>query len=600
MPLQLPNGFTAIKDATEAESTVSLIGVLVSLDLPKTTRGPDMALDFTIQDDFTSGEVGGESSITCRLFRPTEDKFKTCGVGDVVILRRWKLQEYQFRMDAVGSRTCHMVVFPSHRIPVPGLSEAFQAGSQKLPHERTGGPPPTIPEQMAVIHLKHASKGAAPQVKQHATISASKAKTARKKSLIKDFQLDTFYDVCAQVVKFYYYQSGDRVDLKVTDYTPNEQMFYYPDPDLEKDFPVGDRPWSSPFGHMVLNITVYGANAAWIQENLGQDDFVFIRNMRAKLATNGMLEGALHEDKMNDSKVDIMLLKNEGEIEAINKRREEYEKKRETKTAFQALQNEPKQPSAKSAKAKKEAKKLKQQADKLAEVEELERAAREWEKGRGGINTNVTAAFPHMKLSTISEIIHNPHRTVTTTEKYTTFELPFINCRHRSRVRIVDVYPPEIKLFAHSTRDRKWNKHPKRQSSTGAHANEKWEWGFVLLLEDANVPRDTVAEKLRVVVNNEAAQFLLKMNAVDLTNQPKVLKKLEEKLFILWGNLMELKTELRDRGNDLPLPPGDNRLQNKPFDACIEEYGCEVPPTKDQHQFGYQRMYRLAQTAIVE
>jgi len=389
MPLQLPNGFTAIKDATEAKSTVSLIGVLVSLDAPRTTGGKDMALDFTIQDDFTSSEVGGESSISCRLFRPSEDKFpKISGIGDVVILRRWQLQQYQLRMDAVGYRTSHMVVFPSHRIPVPGLSEAFQAGSQKLPHERAGGLPPTIPEQMAVIHLKHASTGAAPQVKQHATISASKAKTARKKSLIKDLQLDTFYDVCAQVVDFYYTQLGDRVDLKVTDYTPNEQMLYYPDPDSEKDFPVRERRWSSPFGHMVLNITVYGANAAWIQENLGQGDFVFVRNMRAKLATNGKLEGALHEDKMNDSKVDIMLLKSEGEIEAINKRREEYEKERETKTAFQALQNEPKQPSAKSAKEKREAKKLKARADKEAELEELKRAEREWEKGRGGINTN--------------------------------------------------------------------------------------------------------------------------------------------------------------------------------------------------------------------
>jgi protection-of-telomeres protein 1 len=63
---------------------------------------------------------------------------------------------------------------------------------------------------------------------------------------------------------------------------------------------------------------------------------------------------------------------------------------------------------------------------------------------------------------------------------------------------------------------------------------------------------------------------------------------------------MELKTELRDRGSDLPLPPGDNRLQNKPFDACIEEYGAEVPLTKDQHPFGYQRMYRLTQTKIQE
>jgi hypothetical protein len=62
---------------------------------------------------------------------------------------------------------------------------------------------------------------------------------------------------------------------------------------------------------------------------------------------------------------------------------------------------------------------------------------------------------------------------------------------------------------------------------------------------------------------------------------------------------MELKTELRDRGTDLPLPPGDNRLQNKPFDACIEEYGAEVPMT-DEHPFGYQRMFKLSLTKIQE
>jgi protection-of-telomeres protein 1 len=60
---------------------------------------------------------------------------------------------------------------------------------------------------------------------------------------------------------------------------------------------------------------------------------------------------------------------------------------------------------------------------------------------------------------------------------------------------------------------------------------------------------------------------------------------------------MELKTELRDRGSDLPLPPGDNRLQNKPFDACIEEYGCQVAITED-FPFGFQRMHKLAQTTI--
>lgn len=78
-----------------------------------------------------------------------------------------------------------------------------------------------------------------------------------------------------------------------------------------------------------------------------------------------------------------------------------------------------------------------------------------------------------------------------------------------------------------------------------------------------------------------------------------MLKKLEEKLFILWGNLMELKTELRAQGSDLPLPRGDNRLQNKPFDACIEEYGSAVPVT-EEHPFGYQRMHNLALTTIMD
>jgi hypothetical protein len=75
--------------------------------------------------------------------------------------------------------------------------------------------------------------------------------------------------------------------------------------------------------------------------------------------------------------------------------------------------------------------------------------------------------------------------------------------------------------------------------------------------------------------------------------------KLEEKLFILWGNLLELKTELRMIGSDMPLPPGDNRLINKPFDACIEEYGHEVHVT-DQSPSGYLRLHRLAETCIMD
>lgn len=82
-----------------------------------------------------------------------------------------------------------------------------------------------------------------------------------------------------------------------------------------------------------------------------------------------------------------------------------------------------------------------------------------------------------------------------------------------------------------------------------------------------------------------------------LKHDPKTLDQLKEKLFILWGNLHELKQELRDRGSDLPLSPGDNRLQNRPFDCSIEEYGHEVRMS-EKYPLGYQRLHKIAYTKI--
>lgn len=116
----------------------------------------------------------------------------------------------------------------------------------------------------------------------------------------------------------------------------------------------------------------------------------------------------------------------------------------------------------------------------------------------------VRAAFPEIQMSTISDIIYNAHLKGHTPIRYNDFTLPFVNCRHRSRVRVVDFFPPELELFAHHTADPAWDKRGKQ---------DRWEWGFILLLEDAKLPDNTVSEKLRVVVSNDAAQFLLDMDA---------------------------------------------------------------------------------------
>jgi protection-of-telomeres protein 1 len=412
MPLELPKGFTAIKDATYPTDSVNLIGVLVNYDPPKSTRGTSWALDFTIQDDFASGDVGDQSSIRCRLFRRVENKFPPIsGVGDVVMLRGFKIQEFNLRKEAVGRDMydTNMLVFPSSRIPVPGLSHPFQAGSQKLPHALTGGPPPTIPEQMAVIHMKNASTGAAQQVQQHVVVNTSKARTRRSVSLIKDLQFNNYYDVRAQVVNIYYYQMGGQVDLKVTDYTPNEQMYNYADPEQEQSHFASDRDWKGPYGFLTLNVTLYGANATWASENLANGDYVFMRNMRVKTSSRGSLEGAIHEDRRNPSKVDIRHMGNTTDIEEIDKRREEYEQKRGNKTAFQAMQNEPKNTLGKTSKEKRQAKRERQRVLKQAEQDELEKKQQELERTRGGVNPNgkipsypssyILSSFSHRCLS---------------------------------------------------------------------------------------------------------------------------------------------------------------------------------------------------------
>jgi protection-of-telomeres protein 1 len=78
---------------------------------------------------------------------------------------------------------------------------------------------------------------------------------------------------------------------------------------------------------------------------------------------------------------------------------------------------------------------------------------------------------------------------------------------------VVDFFPPEIEMFAHASNDPAWDKRAKKKDITNSTTKTRWEWGFVLLVEDAKIPPDTVSEKLRLVVGNDNAQYLLGMDA---------------------------------------------------------------------------------------
>jgi hypothetical protein len=64
-----------------------------------------------------------------------------------------------------------------------------------------------------------------------------------------------------------------------------------------------------------------------------------------------------------------------------------------------------------------------------------------------------------------------------------------------------------------------------------------------------------------------------------LRNDPKSLDELNEKLFILWGNLREFKRN------------GEQKLSNKPFECCIREYGVRADE-------GWFRLHKMFETTI--
>jgi protection-of-telomeres protein 1 len=83
-----------------------------------------------------------------------------------------------------------------------------------------------------------------------------------------------------------------------------------------------------------------------------------------------------------------------------------------------------------------------------------------------------------------------------------------------------------------------------------------------------------------VVVSSCNADYLFSLH-----HNPHVLFGLKEKLFILWGNLQELKEAGRFDGE------ARESLRSKPFECCIEEYGAEQDGK-------WVRMWRMFKTKI--
>lgn len=84
-----------------------------------------------------------------------------------------------------------------------------------------------------------------------------------------------------------------------------------------------------------------------------------------------------------------------------------------------------------------------------------------------------------------------------------------------------------------------------------------------------------------------------------LRKDKAALAQLREKLFIMWGDLEELKSS----GASLPLAVGAKSgvASNNPFECCIHEYGVPAHPEAEPEDSSesWERMHRMFGTTIM-
>jgi protection-of-telomeres protein 1 len=356
-PMVSPPGFVDLATAQGAakNSLVHVIGVVVDYLPPKQIYGGgDFLVTFKLQDQ--SMRYSGEG-LKVRFFKKrSEDLPPIKAIGDVVLLRSVKVNEYQNEVLLIsGFQTAHLV-FSGPIVPSPAFKLDYVGGNGKLPCHGTDGLRNALGpvEQDYIITLKselniqikavdtplappaaHGARQAQPAQSGVANRAAVPGAFSHKFKLVKDLQNFIFSDICVEVVKKFPTFSGG-CELYVTDYTPNKQMFYYAPPEEKNDLVRdGDhfgyngppkREWPGPYGFLVFKVNLVDPHASFAIHQVSEGDMIALENVKVKLMpNNSRLEGDMWSDQHNHTKVQVRKLdRRRKEITDLLLRKNEY------------------------------------------------------------------------------------------------------------------------------------------------------------------------------------------------------------------------------------------------------------------------------------
>ncbi|KAF6845349.1 telomere-binding alpha subunit central domain-containing protein [Colletotrichum musicola] len=690
--LDLPNGFTPIADIltegkVKMQSFINVIGVVIDYRPPIPTR-KDFKCQIRLVD--LSSREESQGKLDFDIFRPDVKHMPECGVGDVLVIYQAKIQQRGY-IGILSNWSTAIHVYSAAKIPTPPQP----ALDYLAPSEKDQGHKSSLQAKEYVSWLYHTiDKTYLPSVEEFKIQAIQAMNTRTKFCELKDVRGDNFHDLIVQVVQPPL-SRGDKVTLYVSDYTENHAFRNYAwigqhedggrdgDPygyTSGKPHKSAHTDWTGPYGKKTLQITCYEPHASFIERNVKVGSWVRLLNVQIKFGSdNANLEGFLREDRgIFAEKLSVEVLHPQEDPENINcelknalRRKRDYEKDkkaqlREMKSSEQTGKKRPAtdQPGEKRPNAKERRRHQRAQAAEKAKIAEASNTPLQVLNYQGGLiyrspvyilwtnRDQVVCENPERAVVPVPEILQPATYEVTTQGNQVAVSLPFTCAQYRVNVRVIDFHPPKLQDFATS---RKVTEFDVLSDDSGSdfddsdeddHRNLEnlvservWEWRFALRLQDATLAKDAKVEGDRnednsfwVVVDNMDAQLLTGLDACDLRTNPEDLAKLKEKMFILWGNLEEKKSnELAvSASKNIPKnkaakqtierPPLDSSddedagksakgnavetpITNVPFTCCIRQYGVKVSEPKSAKANAgdgkrWQRVFGLFGTKI--
>ncbi|KAJ5165971.1 hypothetical protein N7492_006267 [Penicillium capsulatum] len=585
-----------VKDIATACSTqdlVSTLGVVVDKVPPYHTKGSSSCVIFTIKDsDLYDGNWRGGLKI--KYFNDHESHLPR-SEPEAVISQRETIPWAIFRSEANPNESLSILTGP---VPFEPTALEKRLANALLARTRTASQnaaPQPVPRERQKIQNTASSQVV------NASVPA-KIGGWLPVTLLQDLQPGRLTQLLGQVVKLNTFDT-EKTIVYLTDYTSNESLM-----NIEKrdnDGTEGDsynylsrskRDWPGPWGQLTIRITLWEPHAGYARERLKPGDLVLFTYTHVK-AYDGMIEAVVHRDKKFGDKVHIRQVASDFDdrTRELMVRRKEYWKIHGTP------KEDPKE-KGKMALAKESNKKesRREEGQRPLPGPTLE------PKLNKSILTNSYSVPPKSIDSILSGETH-----MSTTPGGVTYQLPFQNFCYRPIVRVVDYFPPNVADFAVQVPNKSIRHRGKDPLCNDEDSPKIWEWRFCLLIEGVE-PLPTKMEpraQMKLFVSGAGGEFLLNDHATDLRGNPRKLAILKEKLFILWGNLLEVKQRAAaaEHGGQVGAP---TPLSSMPFACCVKEYGvrCAHPRDPDAMEvdgecsqancFGWERRFAMFGTTI--